>query len=242
MTDLIMGLGSVLQHDINRVNAIAQNIASSTLIGYKSIRSFTALTRSSELDTAPSLATIESHSVVNSTQAGFRVTGLRSDLALSGPSWFLLQTDQGLRLSRNGHFHRDASGMLVNTAGYAVLGDDGPLHIDAAIDANSNDMRVSPEGVVRVGEQVLGRLRIVSVQQNSPLKAVGGGLYSAADFALASATNYSVHQGVLENANVDVAAEMVQLMQASRHVESVQRALAAYDDLLGRGINQLGKD
>jgi Domain of unknown function (DUF1078). len=36
--------------------------------------------------------------------------------------------------------------------------------------------------------------------------------------------------------------DMVKMMEVSRHVETLQRALSAYDGLLNSGINQLGKD
>ncbi len=34
---------------------------------------------------------------------------------------------------------------------------------------------------------------------------------------------------------------MVKIMELSRHIESLQRAVNAYDNLLDSGINQLGK-
>jgi len=35
---------------------------------------------------------------------------------------------------------------------------------------------------------------------------------------------------------------MVKMMEVSRHVETMQRALSAYDGMLNSGINQIGKN
>jgi flagellar basal-body rod protein FlgF len=49
-------------------------------------------------------------------------------------------------------------------------------------------------------------------------------------------------QGALERANVDAADEMLRLMETTRHIDSVRRAISTYDQMLDRGINNLGNN
>jgi flagellar basal-body rod protein FlgF len=49
-----------------------------------------------------------------------------------------------------------------------------------------------------------------------------------------------VQQGALEQSNVDPGEEMVRVMALSRHAQSVQRAIQAYDAALQEGINHIG--
>lgn len=269
MSDLIMQLASVIQTDLNVLTATAQNIANVNTNGYKAMRSFPALLTpasravSARPTTAPvtsALVWVQQQQVVNEAGGGFKVTGNSTDLALSGNAWFVVQTPQGLRLTRDGGFHVDAGGQLVSAAGYAVQGSDGPVQLNAVpMDALRTDtgsdtgLSVSEDGVLSQGGREQTRLRVVTVNEGWRVVADGAGLYryegavpdavsGAAPEALSEAKAYTLRQGVLEQSNVDMGADMVRLMEASRHAESVQRALAAYDGLLGSGINQLGKD
>ena len=56
-----------------------------------------------------------------------RETCGNTDLALNSPGYFVVETLQGERYTRNGHFELDASGMLRTAGGNLVLGENGPL-------------------------------------------------------------------------------------------------------------------
>jgi flagellar basal body rod protein FlgG len=71
------------------------------------------------------------------------------------------------------------------------------------------------------------------------LRALGDGLY-AYEGGLHPADGSTLHQGVLEGSNVSLNDEMIRLITLSRHIESVQRAMIAYDQMLNVGINELG--
>ena len=73
------------------------------------------------------------------------------DMALEGDGFFRLQTEEGERYTRDGTFHRDPLGRLVNRDGYFVL-DDAGQPINLAVGAVS----VSPDGVVLAGGEVAG--------------------------------------------------------------------------------------
>ncbi|MOA19363.1 flagellar basal body rod protein FlgG [compost metagenome] len=70
---------------------------------------------------------------------------------------------------------------------------------------------------------------------------MGNGLYMSQS-EMVPASNYVLHQGMQERSNAALGNDMVRMMEVTRHVESMQRALSSYDGMLESGINQLGKD
>ena len=54
---------------------------------------------------------------LDSRAGHFETTGNPLDLALEGPGYFVVQTKQGLRYTRNGQFQLDKQGYIVNSSG-----------------------------------------------------------------------------------------------------------------------------
>nr|WP_254388716.1 flagellar basal body rod C-terminal domain-containing protein [Vibrio cholerae] len=50
-----------------------------------------------------------------------------------------------------------------------------------------------------------------------------------------------VLQGYLEQSNVDPSTEIIDLMNAKRHIQTMQKSLAAYDQVIKKAISELGK-
>ena len=134
-------------------------------------------------------------------------------------------------LMRAGQLRIDAQGRLVDPAGHAVLGQSGPLTL-------STSARIHADGSVVDGGRVVDRLRIVQVTQPEQLQDLGGGLYAYA--GQVQDWNGALHVGALEQSNVDPGSEMVRLMEITRHAQSLQHAMEAYDQVLQAGINHIG--
>ena len=88
-----------------------------------------------------------------------RETGNKTDLALVSEGFFAVETAQGERYTRNGHFQLDPSGYLRTAGGNLVLGLNGP------IGPLPEDFKVEPDGTVRDKQtnQIIDRLRIVDI-------------------------------------------------------------------------------
>jgi len=241
MTDLIMALGSVIQREMDTLMAVSQNVANANTTGYRASRSFHVIPASASAlgavsaDIAAELSGIESRQAIKPDAGALHFTGLQTDLAISGDAWFVVQTPEGMRLTRDGRFRIDSAGYLVSQGGHPVLSLSGPLAV------GNHRFTVDATGEVRSEGQQRGQLWLQRSVDSGAVYAVGNGLYSSHS-ALQKAEQYVVHQGLQERSNVDLAADMVKIMEVSRHIESVQRALSAYDGLLNSGINQLGKE
>jgi len=54
------------------------------------------------------------------------------------------------------------------------------------------------------------------------------------------ATEFTVHQGALEQSNINIISEMVNMIESFRHFETAQRMVQIQDGSLEKAINQLG--
>lgn len=236
MSDMLMPLSQVLARDIEQVKVAAQNSANVNTSGYRAMRITQHMVQSPVGDKQNnSYASLTQGIKSVSTRDGALVATRRpTDLAISGNGWFVVQTPDGMRLTREGHFHLSESGALLNQSGYPVLGESGP------IDGLAEDFTVSHTGEIASKNTTTTRL-LVQQTAGVNLRPEGSGLFVAVQPAQV-ASDYMVVQGAIERSNVDASAEMVRLMETTRHFESVQRAMSAYEQMLNNGISEIGKE
>lgn len=220
MDSTIAGIARALNYDLNALDLISQNVANMQTPGYLSrrvSRDFATGLKGTVLDLAP---------------GALKHTGRPLDLAVQGNAFFAVQVGNRVMLTRNGEFHIDAQGQLVNAAGYPVLGEAGPIEVSSAA------VRVLADGRIEDRGRVVNRLRIVAVNDPANLAAAGSGLYGYT--GATTPWSGAVQAGAVEQANVDPGSEMVRLIEVTRHVQSLQHAMHAYDEALQTGVNHLG--
>lgn len=171
--------------------------------------------------------------VLSDVQGSSQTTELKTDLALTSPGYFVVQTSGGERYTRNGHFQLDANGMLQTPDGYALLGEKG------TIGPLSSEFVVKADGTVMDQGQSLDRLRVVDIPADA-LKREGQSLYSSAQPIQVSA-NPQVLQGSIEASNVDLSGQMIQMMTVMKAYEANQKVIQAQDEMLGKAVNEVGK-
>lgn len=221
MDNTVAGIAQALSHDVNALDLISQNVANMQTPGY--------LAQHPSRDFAASL---HHASVLDLAAGAVKHTGRPLDLALQGNAFFAIDVGGQTMLTRNGEFHVDAQGRLVNAAGYPALGDAGPITL------SGSDVRVLADGQIEKRGRIVDRLRVLTVGDPQKLVIAGNGLYAYA--GAATAWSGAIQTGALEQANVDPGSEMVRLIEVTRHVQSLQHAMHAYDEALQVGINHLG--
>ena len=162
--------------------------------------------------------------VIDPSSGPLYSTGNQFDLAISGDGWFAVQTPQGERYTRDGHFHLDAQGRLVTADGYQVLGESGALTITGP------DVQVSATGEVSSGGKSVGKLKLMKLSDPATVTKEGKGLYGGGNPAPATAA--SVQQGWLEGSNADTMRLMVDMIATMRSYEMNQRVIQAQDATL----------
>lgn len=221
MPDVIEALGQVLSRDLARMNLHATHMANINTAGFQA-----------RIDAAPSAGNTAKVPV---RQGKLSATGRPLDIAVIGDGWLVEKAADGaLFLTRNGRLHVNNEGVLVSANGHAVQGAQGELF--AGTDATH---RIDADGSLRAGDEIRGHLLLVAMPADA--QRLPDGRHAVAT-PPAPQPGARVAAGVIELANVELAQEMTQLMQTSRHLESTQRALQLYDGVLATGINQIGKD
>ncbi len=221
--------------DMQRLANIGQNLANIQTGGYK--RVVVAQRPFSE-----TMAAIDSTSGTPDTALDMTAGALRAstnplDLAVDGDGFFEFESPQGPALSRQAMLHVDGQGRLVNDAGLAIRSDRGDLRIPTP----ANNLRIDAQGEVWVDDRSLGKLQLSRVGNPTALQPLGGGLYrSAADDAAQPIDTPRVLSGQREGSNVSSSAEMVRLMETSRHFEAMAKVVQGYDDAMDKAIRKLG--
>jgi flagellar basal-body rod protein FlgF len=157
------------------------------------------------------------------------------DMALEGDGFLVAETENGPRLTRNGSLMRDTEGFLSTRHGQRILGTDGePILLTGAQVSVAGDGQVESDGVP------VGQLAVVRPGQGVKLLKEGSNLYRC-EGEWEPAGDCRVVQGMLEKSNVQSILEMIRMMEVMRTTESSQKVIAAYDGVLQKAVNEVGR-
>lgn len=219
---VVSGIARYLSNDVEALDVISQNVANMRTTGYRTER-LKADFRTGTLDPQPALSLVDGN---------LDMTGRPLDLAIQGPGFFVVDVDGQEMLTRDGQFHIDVNQQLVDVSGHPVLGQSGPIVL------TRDGVHINAAGEIVDGDKTIDSLRVVAIGTPAALRESGDGLYTYN--AAPGDWTGSIHQGALEKSNVDPSTEIVRLMELTRHAQSVQRAIQAYDQAMQSGINHLG--
>ncbi|HOJ67602.1 MAG TPA: flagellar hook-basal body protein [Candidatus Hydrogenedentes bacterium] len=171
-------------------------------------------------------------------QGPLQTTSNPLDIALTGPGFLAVETPNGPRWTRNGHLSVDPSGRLTTPDGYPVLAASGGY-----LDVRGGAIHIAEDGSVTVDNRAVGKLRIDEFDHPERLVREGASLArldaTAAGNDARAATATRVVQGALEASNVNLGTEMAGLMAGLRAYEANQKVVTAFDDTLGKLIDQV---
>jgi flagellar basal-body rod protein FlgF len=232
-----------------RQNVIANNLANADTVGFKrDVPTFAErLTAVEEgLRDGPSaadLAGISGGLALGGTYTDHSVgplmqTGNPTDVALEGPGFLTVQTDQGPLFTRDGRLMIDSNGLLVSAVdGAPVLGVGGaPLHVNPV----GGRLSISNEGQVQQDGTTLGELQIVDFADYDQLRKVGTTRFDANGMQTVPSVAL-VRQSYVENSGVQPIGELVNMLDASHAYQMNARLVSLQDESLGRVINTLLK-
>lgn len=169
-------------------------------------------------------------------QGALKTTGNPLDVALQGSGFFTVQTQNGVRYTRDGQFARDNQGYLVTLDGNRVLGQSGPISLgNGAVSIDQNG------GIVQ-NNRTVDTLRITQFANLSAVRPEGDDLFADTGAGQPSRdTATSVHQGFLESSNANVVRSMVDLIAAQRWFEASSKVIQTQDTANGYAIANVGR-
>lgn len=183
---------------------------------------------------------------IDMSQGVLEGTGNSFDIAIEGDGFFTVQEGDRTYLTRNGRFHLDNDGVLVDDKGNPVLGTNGLIELKELVNGSENsdisDFKVSQDGTIYINGNEKSKIAILKPAKTSDLERHGNGYFKVDTIAsLSSDDSSKVHQGFYEKGNVQPLNEMVDMMQTMQLFESQQKAMRTTDELLGKITSQLGR-
>ena len=163
------------------------------------------------------------------------IPGTSTDLALTTPGYFVIQTPEGEQYTRKGDFRLTDQGDLVTSEGNPVMGQRGP------VTGLTPEFEVRSDGTVLVNKKVIDTLQIVDLPIAS-LRQVGDAVYIRdGQEQLQQINDVYVSQGVLEGSNVNITGQMTKMITALRAYEANQKVIQTQDSTLDKAVNEIGK-
>jgi len=173
------------------------------------------------------------------SQGNLAQTNGTRDVAIKGQGFFHVQLPDGTdAYTRDGSFQMDQNGQLVTSSGFQIV----PAII---LPETAKKVMVGRDGIVSVeiegspAPQQVGQLTLTTFINDSGLESVGENLYleTACDGA---STEYApcingaglLYQGYVETSNVNVAEELVNMIQTQRAYEINSKAISTSDQML----------
>jgi flagellar basal-body rod protein FlgG len=237
MLDGLYSAAAGMEAQQEQIDALANDVSNVSTPGYQSTRvdfhdllytsGGPAATGTTVATGAGSAANIVGRSQV---EGALQPTGRSLDVAILGEGYLEVRRPDGtIGLTRNGSLQVDGQGRLTTDTGLLLQ---PPLRIPAGTSTES--LKIAPNGVVRSGSRVLGRISLVTVPAPDRLLADGDGVFSAtaASGGVRGAVGATLQQGALEGSNVDLSSTMGQMIDAQRGYAMASKAIEMQDQML----------
>lgn len=178
-------------------------------------------------------------------QGSLLITDNSLDLAINGKGYLAVDLPSGeTAYTRSGALGRSADGELVTANGFLVQ--PGITIPDDAIDITINS---AGEVLVSIDGQTtptnVGQIELANFANEAGMQAIGDNLFLETTASGAPVTAVpgsdgfgTIQQGALETSNVNVVAEITNLITAQRAYEMNSRVIQASDEMLS-SVNQL---
>ncbi len=175
------------------------------------------------------------------TQGNLNQTSNPLDIAINGQGFFQVTMPDGtLAYTRDGSFQKDANGQIVTASGY-------PLSPALTIPSTATSLTVGRDGTVSYTQSgsststQLGSIQLASFVNPGGLQSTGENLFveTASSGTPTPGTPGAnglgvVSQGYVETSNVNVAEELVTMIQAQRSYELNSKVITTSDQMLAK--------
>jgi flagellar basal-body rod protein FlgF len=209
-------------------NIIAHNLANVSTVGFKRRCNAFSLSVEAQDPESYSPGTINLNSVFDFSQGSIVETSRPLDFALHGKGFFVLETPEGPRYTRNGSFNANQNSQIVDSLGRIVAGQAGPITIPGNV--GISQLNVANDGTISAGETTIGKFRLVDFNDNeNQLLPTGDSCYQMPDPNIqpVEAQNIIVKQGYQEASNVQIIDELVDMILVSRLYEANMDSITA---------------
>lgn len=166
-----------------------------------------------------------------------KTTGNAFDMAIQKDGYFVINTPDGERFTRNGRFSMDEEGQMVTQDGHPVLSSAGTPFFFTPED---KDIHVGGDGTVSTANGEIGKIRIVKFAEPQKLEKQAGGLWDT-DQTPEDVAKPGIVQSALESSNINPITEMTKMINVHRAYDSVKSFIEKEDQRQKKMIDQMGR-
>lgn len=176
--------------------------------------------------------------ILSLAQGDLRATEEPLDFAIEGNGFFTLQGPNGNLYTRDGRFHVDETGTLVSKDGYPVLvmnaqGNQQTVQVN-------EDISVSQSGTFNVANTTY-QFVVSNLTNADQLAYQGDSVFAYNGPVGIENTGFTIHQNMIEGANVDATDALVQMISVNRSLQTNSKVLTTIDETLKSSVSEIGR-
>lgn len=171
----------------------------------------------------------------NFASGALQTTGRNMDVAIQDQGWIAVQDQNGNeRYTRSGSLEVGTDGLLKNSKGNTIIGDNGPIFVPQPVDkltiGSNGNVSIRPMGAPENVMEVIGRIKLVN-PPNGNIEKGTDGLFKLKDDQVALAdANVKLQIGALESSNVNSIEEMTNMIALQRQYEMNVKLMKTADE------------
>lgn len=233
MPSLVDSANAILLSAERRMEATANNVANASTPGFKRHVDFTQLLENRGDGPAgqPELQLVNDF-----TQGALSQTGNPLDLAIYGAGLLAMRDGDSTVYTRGGSFRLGEGGVLLDPADRVLQQAGGG---DLVVSGNA--LEILDDGTVLEDGLPVASVGLFELASPDAARSLGGSLFAVAADNLRPAERSQLRQGFLEQSNVEMSAEMTDMMATIRRAEGGGRIMQFYDQAIGQAIQTFGR-
>ncbi len=171
-------------------------------------------------------------------QGSVITTGRDLDITIEGQGWISVLDKTGQEgLTRNGNLRVNETGLLTNSSGHLVLGENGgpitlPVPLAKVEIGRDGTVSALPQGAPADGMVVVDRIKL-SRPDNASLYKGTNGLFQPQDpnQTIDADASVTVMTGAIEGSNVNAVGEMTSLIDLQRQYEMQVKMMSSAEEM-----------